>query len=458
MLVYISCRKTDLQSEKITEKTGSSIENKFFASHRSPDPEENTIVEFIKRINGKTPFVESTVKQIGYPRWDKAIKTKPPAKSSSIKVASTGQTRTTGSSPSNYDIYYIPFVRDSQNQVNASMVIKMSATDTSVSYLCDWQYRQLQNDDNKLNDEAANFAIFFMFLDKTVFGHTKFQILDKNIFTNNGHSPESIELNSHSASANIKINQLVLEEFCQDVTFSWNDCPFLSSGRPCRNQPYCDRCSEYCTASLSYTYCWQEWVGGGGGGGGDGGGGTGGSGGGGDTGVGAIPPNPCEQPTPGSIRVSQTQTNPGVKVNFLCNVSPGWTPDPYAPEQLELMGNQEGWYWDDPANFTPVAPYDPNVDGPYRSDGFRRNGPSMQFKDGTVQNWIDNNGKKIATFTGTNGVSTDFPDAYISDSFTPKNKAYTTTDGTIHADNLFDLANLQHEYGHVLQIQAYGKQ
>jgi hypothetical protein len=35
----------------------------------------------------------------------------------------------------------VPFARDSQNYVNAAMVIKASTTDTSFEYRCDWQYK-----------------------------------------------------------------------------------------------------------------------------------------------------------------------------------------------------------------------------------------------------------------------------------------------------------------------------
>lgn len=47
------------------------IEQTFFNKHRSTDPVENILVNFIKRKNESLHFVEKKVKQIGYPRWDK---------------------------------------------------------------------------------------------------------------------------------------------------------------------------------------------------------------------------------------------------------------------------------------------------------------------------------------------------------------------------------------------------
>ena len=40
------------------------VEEKFFTSHRSSNPAEKTIVEFMKRKNDKEHFVEQTVKQM----------------------------------------------------------------------------------------------------------------------------------------------------------------------------------------------------------------------------------------------------------------------------------------------------------------------------------------------------------------------------------------------------------
>ena len=150
-MLYVSCKKTDkvlATKEKITDN---SIAEKFFEMHRTNDPVEKKIVEFIKRKNEKLNFIDQTIQQIGYPRWDKAF-----TKSKNIKTVSSSANLTGDSC----DTYYIPFVRDTQNFVNATMVIKANSIDTTFSYLLDWQYTQKENTITSISDSAEYFAIF----------------------------------------------------------------------------------------------------------------------------------------------------------------------------------------------------------------------------------------------------------------------------------------------------------
>lgn len=81
MMLSISCRKTEL-ANSVTQGNGiSSVENNFFRSHRSGDSEENTIVNYLIRRNVQKHFIEETVEKIGYPRWDKIIKSNSEKKS-----------------------------------------------------------------------------------------------------------------------------------------------------------------------------------------------------------------------------------------------------------------------------------------------------------------------------------------------------------------------------------------
>jgi hypothetical protein len=147
-----------------------------------------------------------------------------------------------------------------------------------------------------------------MVLDKKVFGHTKFNIVNTNLFRHDNHKPLRIRLDSSHTTG--RSNLLESIEACQDVTISWQDCPYtgycLGGGGSCDNCPVC-------TSSLSYTYCWTEWVETGGGSGS--GGGSGGTGGGGSGGGGSTPPE-CENgPTGGRSMIEQP-------------CEPGWNPDP----------------------------------------------------------------------------------------------------------------------------------
>jgi hypothetical protein len=95
--IYAACRKTDSQIEK---PVSANQESKFFDSHRSADPLEEALVNFIKSKNDKDNFVELVIKRIGFPRWDKAITRPAKSRSRNGRIESDSATLT-----------YIPFVR-----------------------------------------------------------------------------------------------------------------------------------------------------------------------------------------------------------------------------------------------------------------------------------------------------------------------------------------------------------
>lgn len=291
---YLSCSKADRVIDQRKENSGqSAVEARFFNQNRTSDPLEGILADYIRRQNNKLHFVEKTVNQIGFPRWDKIVST-------------TAQKRTTGrqGSDSSLSTYYIPFVRDSQSYVNASMIIKVYPSDTTFSYKCDWQYSQRQNNLNSITDSAEYFAVFFMVLDKAVFGRTEFLVTDTNLFRSSNKNPFTIKLDTLQSGGRNNLMEPV--ELCQNVTISWQDCPYIPIYGYCFGEGgACDNCT-YCTSSLSYNYCWIEWVetGGGGGSGGAGGGGGG-------TGGGSPPP--CGGPI-------------ASKSNLYEGCVPGWSP------------------------------------------------------------------------------------------------------------------------------------
>jgi hypothetical protein len=71
LLMYVSCQKVGISQQDPSNPN--TLEEKFFNSHRTADLTEKALVEFVKKQNNKLHFVEKTVKQIGFPRWDKAI-------------------------------------------------------------------------------------------------------------------------------------------------------------------------------------------------------------------------------------------------------------------------------------------------------------------------------------------------------------------------------------------------
>jgi hypothetical protein len=310
ILFYPSCKKTDIfSSTEIVTKN--SIEEKFFGTHRTTDPTEKALIDFLKRINDKEDFVEKTARQIGYPRWDKAF-------TKSKKTINSFQAILSGDST---EVFYIPFVRDSQNYVNASMVVRISSSDTSFSYTCDWQYASKPHQIVPSDTSAEGHALFFMMMDKTVFGHTKFTITDTTLFS--GHSKENpttlrkIFLLPTSAQAG---NNLMLYEECLDYAY-------------CGSPDYCAGECDYTNCSGgdvcgTFSICWTYESGGGGDGGTGTGTGTGGTtgGGGSGTGTGSTPPN-CNNTTE---PFAKENTN-GSNFTEPCSGGGGWTPVPDEP-------------------------------------------------------------------------------------------------------------------------------
>lgn len=73
LLLFITCRKMDYSPHKDDAPALNTVTDKFFNSHRSSDLTEKSLVDYLKRVNEKEKFVEQTVKQIGFPRWDKIL-------------------------------------------------------------------------------------------------------------------------------------------------------------------------------------------------------------------------------------------------------------------------------------------------------------------------------------------------------------------------------------------------
>ena len=253
MITINSCRKIERQTEATTENE---LLAKFFSKHQSNVPLVLALNKYLQRENSKYHFVEKVVKQIGFPRWDKAIIVYGPVASGR------------GAADSAY-LTYIPFVRDSQNHVNASMAIRTTLSDTTFSYLCDWQYQQLPNNLLSTTDSAEIHALFFMMMNNIVFNYKDFFISDTALFKTNEYRAESIHIEMmQSLSQSGRMNVLPYGPICIEYALNLTQC----------NQ---------CPGNITYQQCWEEYYGvpGNGTGGGGTGGGSGGSGNGG--------PPPC---------------------------------------------------------------------------------------------------------------------------------------------------------------------
>lgn len=296
-MVFTACKKTDSLVSS-TLQDASPTEEKFFNSHRTSNAIEKALINYLKKVNEKNSFVEKTVKQIGYPRWDKAITQGKKKNTNNNFAGDSSQT------------FYIPFVRDSQNYVNASMVMNLTPTDTSFFYRCDWEYRLLQN------DGAESLATFFMSLDKVVFNHKKFKIIDSSLFESSHGNALFIRLDTVGSNYTPSNNYWELELMCDWVYTYYVACGFPNSPQ-CINR--CDACYR-CIGFYSTRVCWEQWVW-------NGGSGTpGGNTGGGNPGGGGSTPPPCDVVPIGLMG----------RVVDPCDQGPGWEPIPADPEIVHI--------------------------------------------------------------------------------------------------------------------------
>ncbi len=256
-VLFFSCRKT----EKILTETKSTIETKFFNTHVSSDTYVQKIAAYVSRQNEKYQFLEKLTSRVGFPYWDKSF----------VFLNTNAATRGSNDSA---NMIYIPFVRDSQHFVNASLIIKTNASDTSFKFLHDNQYDDYGFDTLKTDLWNARDVFHILAnLDRTIFGKRDYKILDSRIFnTDTSYEP----IVTFRDGAPITGGKTSLS---QPLTA----CDWIEIGVPC--PPNSNRTSVVpCHVSIyeCSTY-WIEVGGGGGTGGGTGGtgGGTGGTGGGG---------------------------------------------------------------------------------------------------------------------------------------------------------------------------------
>ena len=288
ILAYISCRKIDRQ---LDEPVSTDIESKFFNSHRSSDPLEAVLIGFIKRENDKNHFVEKVIKQLGFPYWNKGI-------SRHAKPLTHGR----GASDS-VNVVYVPFVRDTQNYVNALLAIRTSPTDTSFTYLCDWQYSQLTFSSSAVDTSAEGFALFFMMMDRNVFGHTDFVLTDTLLFSDRLIDSDTtlrvVHLLNTSGTAG-RSNILIYEECLQFAVCGSPNSALCTGANGC---DYLNCASEPDVCGI-LEICWEHEIGGGGSGGGGSGNPPGGGG-----------PPPCGNGNP-------------QRSALVSPCGPGWVPIP----------------------------------------------------------------------------------------------------------------------------------
>jgi hypothetical protein len=303
IIASVSCRKVDKIESSEQNNATSALSARFFDSHKTDNPIVNKVNKFVKGQNEKYNFLEDLSQRIGFPRWDKAIVNLDEALHKNFQDS----------------IFYtfVPFVRESQEYVNATLIVKTSGADTVFKIVYDNLYR---NQDYSVPDSAnspENIASLFFVMDFHTFGITKHKLFDGLLFNSSRNSWGPVLGREVTLTANTsKVSKSsVFISATYTTCVGGIHCEYNSPGEHCYELGRCDyldpcptgRCwpTVECT-DINFTIWASE------GGGSSGGSPTGGSGGGFGTGSSGWN-NPCNG---GSIAVKSnlldcTATTPG---------------------------------------------------------------------------------------------------------------------------------------------------
>ncbi|MGN6292513.1 MAG: hypothetical protein ACTHMV_07170 [Chitinophagaceae bacterium] len=255
MMALSNCKKEDQQFETRSEQPVIDIGlSRFFTDHLPVEPLARTIREFVIREDQRYHFAEEYSRKIGIPRWDKVI--------SVYDRKKAGISYGNGSYDST--ISYIPFVKDSQSQVNACLIIKTMNNDTSFRVLYQNEY-----DDFGL-DKARNIFHLFALMENRVSGTEKFSITDERLLTdaeraeiiNAGLSEDDITVTytlkrnagTQNTSKAFAIEQCYLITYCIQYGLKPFKAGLLNQHLSVNNT------DEPCISWGSYTECWTEWI------------------------------------------------------------------------------------------------------------------------------------------------------------------------------------------------------
>ena len=170
ILVFHACRKIDTAVSLNKELT-----DKFFQTKGTINPSVQKVIDKIKKDNEKYHQVNSLANKEGLAIWDKAIV------SAKTKSKSNAQQRTADGDNSS-EIVIIPMVLEETEYVNSFLAAKITDT-IEIKLFSGKDYDEYPFGDTITQGMTAErLASRIMFLDKEVFGYTKFKITDNRLF------------------------------------------------------------------------------------------------------------------------------------------------------------------------------------------------------------------------------------------------------------------------------------
>lgn len=258
-----SCEKRDAQA---TITSSVSTDQKFFTSHKPVTPEAMAVQQYLYRLNARRSVALNLVQKAGIPYWDKVLTFK------DVKLNSGGR----GTAEETATIVHIPFVPENGDMVTASLIVKMSDTDTSLRLISGSDYGNYGFEDTNGNNWTARDVFNILTrLDNAVFDRRAYKVNDGRIFGKQKNDKLLVTVNPDAGSPS-RTEQFVTINVCTSNTVC------VIGGEPGTGSGVCS----------TYVHCTAYYIeipddgSGGGSGGGTGGGPTGGGGGTGGTGGG----------------------------------------------------------------------------------------------------------------------------------------------------------------------------
>jgi hypothetical protein len=205
LLIIFSCKKVDTEV-KPTED----IVQRFFALPDNADPALKRVIQNLKDLEEKKPFVHNFVKFEGYPIWKNAEINLP---HSAYRSEDEGADST----------ITVPVVRDSARYVNSLLKIRIN---TDILYRLyrgeDYALNGFDKDPNRRSPNADDIVANIMKFEKEIFNQTYYKITDNRLFD---YWPEGVLKPSLFYISSRMVPCEVTITFYESVPMADSDCP-----------------------------------------------------------------------------------------------------------------------------------------------------------------------------------------------------------------------------------------
>lgn len=173
LVLQQSCKKTDNDIKASTDQT-----MKFFKLPVAAPNVVKRIAAELEKQNSNKEFVAQFIKQEGVPRWDKAS-----VGTANNLYITTNRSLSDGGTKKTDTTVIVPIVLEKDDHVSAFFMATVNDA-VSISLLRNSDYKRFPYETTRpaTSTTAEEFALRMMFLDRDVFGYTRFDIKDKMLF------------------------------------------------------------------------------------------------------------------------------------------------------------------------------------------------------------------------------------------------------------------------------------